>query len=79
MSRISTTMFLKNQDITIDKETVQLEASDAPYQLTPPASTEVSNKEDTTLPADAIYYPEKPLLEFYSRSTRATGRSRWSG
>lgn len=54
----------KNQDITIDKETVQLEASDAPYQLTPPASTEVSNKEDTTLPADAIYYPEKPLLEF---------------
>ncbi|WP_253269248.1 InlB B-repeat-containing protein [Streptococcus suis] len=54
----------KNQDITIDKETVQLEASDAPYQLTPPASTEVSNKEDTTLPADAIYYPEKPILEF---------------
>ncbi|MFX3868562.1 hypothetical protein ACJBSZ_11315, partial [Streptococcus suis] len=52
----------KNQDITIDKETVQLEASDAPYKLTPPASTEVSNKEDTTLPADALYYPEKPLL-----------------
>ncbi len=41
---------------------MQLEASDAPYQLTPPASTEVSNKEDTTLPADAIYYPENHFL-----------------
>lgn len=40
----------KNQDITIDKETVQLEVSDTPYQLTPPASTEVSNKEDSSLP-----------------------------
>ncbi|HEL1638640.1 TPA: InlB B-repeat-containing protein [Streptococcus suis] len=54
----------KNQDITIDKETVQLEVSDTPYQLTPPASTEVSNKEDPSLPAVAIYYPEKPILEF---------------
>ena len=54
----------KNQDITIDKETVQLEPSDTPYQMTPPASTEVTNKEDTSLPADALYYPEKPLLEF---------------
>lgn len=54
----------KNQDITIDKETVQLEVSDTPYQLTPPASTEVSNKEDSSLPAVAIYYPEKPILEF---------------
>lgn len=54
----------KNQDITIDKETVQLEVSDTPYQLTPPASTEVSNKEDPSLPAVAIYYPEKTILEF---------------
>ncbi|HEM2672275.1 TPA: InlB B-repeat-containing protein [Streptococcus suis] len=54
----------KNQDITIDKETVQLEVSDTPYQLTPPASTEVSNTEDPSLPAVAIYYPEKPILEF---------------
>lgn len=54
----------KNQDITIDKETVQIEPDDTPYQITPPASTEISAEEDTSLPADAFYYPEKPILEF---------------
>ena len=58
----------KNQDITIDKETVQIEPSDTPYQITPPASTEVTNKEDTSLPADAIYYPERAILEYTAES-----------
>lgn len=54
----------QNKDVTIDKETVQLEKSDTPYQITPPASTEVSNKEDTSLASDAIYYPEQSILEY---------------
>lgn len=54
----------QNKDVTIDKETVQLEKSDTPYQITPPASTEVSNKEDTNLASDAIYYPEQSILEY---------------
>lgn len=54
----------QNKDVTIDKETVQLEKSDTPYQITPPASTEVSNKENTNLASDAIYYPEQSILEY---------------
>lgn len=54
----------QNKDVTIDKETVQLEKSDTPYQITPPASTEVSNKEGTSLASDAIYYPEQSILEY---------------
>lgn len=60
----------KNQDVIIDKETVQLEASDTPYQITPPNSTQVSSQVDTSLPADAIYYPEKPILELTAENLK---------
>lgn len=46
-----------NQDVTFDKEIFQLEERDTPYQITPPISTEVKREEDSTLTADAIYYP----------------------
>lgn len=65
----------KNQDITIDKETVQIEPDDTPYQITPPASTEISAEEDTSLPADAFYYPEKPILEFTAANLEALDKA----
>lgn len=65
----------KNQDITIDKETVQIEPDDTPYQMTPPASTEITDEEDTSLPADAFYYPERPILEFTAASLEALDKA----
>ncbi|AXQ77975.1 LPXTG cell wall anchor domain-containing protein [Streptococcus chenjunshii] len=52
-----------NRDVTFDSEIYQIEDNDTPYRITPPASTEVSKGEDTSLPADAIYYPEQSLIE----------------
>lgn len=55
-----------NQNVTFDSETFQLAAEDIPYRITPPASTKVSKREDPTLSADTIYYPQKPLIEITS-------------
>ncbi|WP_418953727.1 InlB B-repeat-containing protein [Streptococcus sp.] len=52
-----------NQDVTFDKEIFQLEERDTPYQITPPTSTEVKREEDSTLTADAIYYPQEAVIE----------------
>ncbi|MEX2784208.1 InlB B-repeat-containing protein [Streptococcus sp. H49] len=52
-----------DRDVTFDTEIYQIEDNDTPYRITPPASTEVSKGEDTSLPADAIYYPEQSLIE----------------
>lgn len=55
-----------NQDVTFDKEIFQLEERDTPYQITPPTSTEVKREEDSTLTADAIYYPQEAVIELKS-------------
>lgn len=55
-----------NQDVTFDKEIFQLEERDTPYQITPPISTEVKREEDSTLTADAIYYPQEAVIELKS-------------
>lgn len=55
-----------NQDVTFDKEIFQLEERDTPYQITPPTSTEVKREEDSTLTADAIYYPKEAVIELKS-------------
>ncbi len=52
-----------NQNVVFDSETFQLDDSDIPYRITPPASTKVYRSDDTTLPADAIYYPEQSVIE----------------
>lgn len=52
-----------NQDVTFDKKIFQLEERDTPYQITPPTSTEVKREEDSTLTADAIYYPQEAVIE----------------
>ncbi|MCO4578468.1 peptidoglycan linked protein (LPXTG motif) [Streptococcus infantarius subsp. infantarius] len=55
-----------NQDVTFDKEIFQLEERDTPYQITPPTSTEVKREENSTLTADAIYYPQEAVIELKS-------------
>ncbi|WP_431769805.1 InlB B-repeat-containing protein [Streptococcus gallolyticus] len=55
-----------NQDVTFDKEIFQLEERDTPYPITPPTSTEVKREEDSTLTADAIYYPQEAVIELKS-------------
>lgn len=55
-----------NQDVTFDKEIFQLEERDTPYQITPPTSTEVKREENSTLTADAIYYPKEAVIELKS-------------
>lgn len=55
-----------NQNVTFDKEIFQLEERDTPYQITPPTSTEVKREEDSTLTADAIYYPQEAVIELKS-------------
>lgn len=55
-----------NQDVTFDKEIFQLEERDTPYQITPSTSTEVKREEDSTLTADAIYYPQEAVIELKS-------------
>lgn len=55
-----------NQDVTFDKEIFQLEERDTPYQITPPTSTEVKREEDSTLTAEAIYYPKEAVIELKS-------------
>lgn len=55
-----------NQDVTFDKEIFQLEERDTPYQITPPTSTEVKREEDSTLTAEAIYYPQEAVIELKS-------------
>ena len=52
-----------NQNVVFDSETFQLDDSDIPYRITPPASTKVYRSDDPSLPADAIYYPQQPLIE----------------
>lgn len=52
-----------NADEKLDQEVHQLEESDTPYQITPPASTEVTKQNDPGLTADVIYYPEIPIIE----------------
>lgn len=55
-----------NQDVTFDKEIFQLEERDTPYQITPPTSTEVKREENSTLTAEAIYYPQEAVIELKS-------------
>ena len=52
-----------NQNVIFDSETFQLDDSDIPYRITPPASTKVYEVMIRPLPADAIYYPQQPLIE----------------
>lgn len=53
----------KGDDVTFDTEIYQLEANETPYRINPPASTKVSKNDDSSLPQDATYYPETPLIE----------------
>src|SRR5699024_8753130 len=53
----------KGDDVTFDTEIYQLEANEPPYRINPPASTKVSQNDDSSLPQDATYYPETPLIE----------------
>ncbi|MGE9903546.1 InlB B-repeat-containing protein [Streptococcus alactolyticus] len=50
-------------DVVFDKEIHQIEISDTPYHIIPPTSTNVSKDDDTNLEQDAIYYPEKAVVE----------------
>lgn len=50
-------------DVPFDKEIHQIEISDTPYHIIPPTSTNVSKDDDTNLEQDAIYYPEKAVVE----------------
>lgn len=54
------------KDVTFDIEIFQIEEKDTPYQITPPASTEVEKEMDTSLTADAIYYPQEAIIELKS-------------
>lgn len=60
-----------NQKVIFDSETFQLDAGDIPYRITPPASTKVYRSQDTTLAADAIYYPQRPIIEITSDQVAA--------
>ncbi len=53
----------KGDDVTFDTEIYQLEANETSYRINPPASTKVSKNDDSSLPQDAIYYPETALIE----------------
>ncbi|WP_294917174.1 InlB B-repeat-containing protein, partial [uncultured Streptococcus sp.] len=52
-----------DSDVVFDKEIHQIEISDTPYHIIPPTSTNVSKDDDTNLEQDAIYYPEKAVVE----------------
>ena len=52
-----------DSDVVFDKEIHQIEISDTPYHIIPPTSTNVSKDDDTDLEQDAIYYPEKAVVE----------------
>ena len=52
-----------DSDVVFDKEIYQIEISDTPYHIIPPTSTNVSKDDDTDLEQDAIYYPEKAVVE----------------
>ncbi|MCS4488887.1 InlB B-repeat-containing protein [Streptococcus sciuri] len=51
------------KDVTFYTHIFQLEDRDTPYQITPPASTKVLKREDSTLASDATYYPKNPLID----------------
>ncbi|MCF2665829.1 InlB B-repeat-containing protein [Streptococcus alactolyticus] len=52
-----------DSDVVFNKEIHQIEISDTPYHIIPPTSTNVSKDDDTNLEQDAIYYPEKAVVE----------------
>lgn len=58
-------------DVTFETEIFQIEEADTPFGITPPASTKVTQEEDNTLPADAIYYPQQAILEVPSGQLEA--------
>ena len=67
---VTTTFYYHNraldQDVVIDTEIDQVEEKETPFRIVPPASTEVSATNDSSLGKDTIYYPEQPLLELKS-------------
>lgn len=60
-----------NQKVVFDSETFQLDDDDVPYRITPPASTKVYRSDDSSLAADAVYYPEQPLIEITADQVQA--------
>lgn len=64
-----------DKDVVIDTEIDQVEEKDTPFRIVPPASTEVSAIDDSSLDKDAIYYPEQPLIELKSDELAALDKA----
>lgn len=63
-----------NRDLVFDKEIIQIEASEAPYRFDPPASTQVKKEQDSSLTADATYYPKQAVIEISEADLLAKDR-----